>query len=252
MSFTLKTFNFTSDIHVDFYKSKINPKKLPEYFMEGIPQAETLIVAGDLANNNEDSIRLLEILLNFWKTVILVDGNHDWYGDYRKTIGSGRWARLKKYFQSEKQLIFLGSDAGIFQSSDGFKIAGSNMWYDIESPDVLNSVMIYMNDGRMIGVGKIEELSRKEFIFYNKVIDDVDLFVSHVPLADQFCRLSGYEDKCYLRKVRLSEKKVYLSGHMHEGYSMSFESGIFLSKPIGYSYEGKRFGFFDMEKKNFL
>lgn len=252
MSFTLKTFNFTSDIHVDFYKSKINPKKLPEYFMEGIPKTETLIVAGDLANNNEDSIKLLKILLESWKTVILVDGNHDWYGDIKKTIENGRWARLKRHFQNEERLIFLGSEKGILESSDGFKIAGSNMWYDIESPDVLVSAMTYMNDGRMIGIGKMEDLARKELSFYNDVIDKVDLFVSHVPLIDQFCGLPGFGDKCYYRRVRLSEKKVYLSGHMHEGYSMAFESGIFLSKPIGYDFKGRTFGHFDMTTRKFL
>lgn len=249
--FTLKDFNFSSDIHIDFYEDKLRLENVSSYFMEGIPKASTLVLAGDLANDNEDSIRLLETLLNAWETVILVDGNHDWYGDFGITIEDGRWASLKEYFKKESRLVFLGADTGVLESSDGFKLAGANMWYDLDRPEVLISAMVYMNDGRMIGIDKMEKLAKEELAFYNKVIGDVDLFVSHVPLVDQF-HGQGYADKCYYRNVKLLENKVYLSGHMHEGYSMTLQNMTFLSKPIGYDFSGKRFGYFDMETKEFL
>lgn len=97
--------------------------------------------------------------------------------------------------------------------------------------------------------GYIIEKSKEHKDFYNKVINDVDIFVSHVPVVNQHFNIFG--DGCFYRRVGLYSHKIYLFGHMHEGYCEHLKAmnTFLLTKPIGYNMSNnKKIGYFNMEE----
>ena len=76
-----------SDVHVEYYDdSKILIDRLNKYFPTVNSEKEILIIAGDIGmatDGNRINSKYLEILKYFrsrWKYIILVPGNHEWYG----------------------------------------------------------------------------------------------------------------------------------------------------------------------------
>jgi metallophosphoesterase superfamily enzyme len=82
----MKTFDLTSDIHIDFWvdatnnaqKQKKNFRTLINKLLPSNP-SDTLVIAGDLGHYNHQNKLFLITLREFYKNIILVHGNHDLY-----------------------------------------------------------------------------------------------------------------------------------------------------------------------------
>lgn len=74
----MKEFQIVSDLHVDHYANY-------ELLLRGdlTPVADILIIAGDLATpvmNQQQYAKFIKFLKSNWKEIIVVPGNHDYYG----------------------------------------------------------------------------------------------------------------------------------------------------------------------------
>lgn len=252
INYELKDFNYTSDLHVDHYKDKVDLRYIPEWFMKDVNKSDVLIIAGDFSNNNNDTYKILDILSKKWKYILFVDGNHDSYGDKKKRYEKHwRLNRLDKFLENYPNIYRLSSKSGIIEFSNGIKIAGCNLWYDMNSPLVQIDIL-EMNDRKHVGLPRIYKESENDLKYYNQVIDYVDIFVSHVPVLDQFGPKWGFGYTCYYRNLKLRDNKIYIFGHMHDGQSSRLEEMNIdiLTKPIGYvPTKETRFGYFKLKDK---
>lgn len=248
IDYDLTEFNYTSDIHLDSIPNSLyNMEEVIKSLLSDIQMTDTLIIMGDFANSNKYTERFLEEIHKYFKFVIFTDGNHDSYFDKQSEKPKDRINRLKKAIESFDNVIFLEPETGILEFMNGIRLAGCNLWYDLDNPNALwdfNNIQ----DKRYIDYGHIIEKSKEHLDFYNKVIDNVDIFVSHVPIVNQHFNTFG--DGCFYRRVGLYSHKIFLFGHMHEGYCehLNAMNTYLLTKPIGYNMSNnKKIGYFNME-----
>ena len=250
INYELKDFNYISDIHADFYADTYPFfNSILKEWIKNSQKSDIVIVAGDLANRNKVSYNVLKALSENWKYVFYVDGNHDLYDPvFFADRKPNRIDGLLKLTEDIKNLYYMSKDK-IFVFNNGIKMAGCNLWYDMDRPEVFSYVMKNMNDSKYVGMKYITTESAEDKKFYNNVIDNVDIFVSHVPVVDEFSKDLGFTDKSYCRTVEIKENKKYIYGHMHEGKGMELKemNSVFLTRPVGYS-PSKDFeiGFFEI------
>lgn len=244
----LNDFNFMSDIHADFY-IKDNYTDIVDYFDRWIDpdhKSNILIIAGDISHSNKLSASVLKEAAKKWKYVFFVSGNHDFYDT--RMLSSQDNNRIMGLLSMIKSIpnVFYMRPGMIFEFNNR-KMAGCNLWYDMQDPNVYNFIRLNMNDAKYVGVSYIEEESKKDLDFYNEVINDVDVFVSHVPTIDEFVGQFPPWNKAYYRRVNILDDKVYVYGHMHEGVGRYIKSinSHFLTKPVGYNPSfGYQIGYF--------
>src|SRR3990172_6892734 len=71
-----KTFELVSDLHLDFYGRNEAYGILESW----TPQSDILVIAGDLCEMRNFDPRWIEILRNRWPNIIVIPGNHEYYG----------------------------------------------------------------------------------------------------------------------------------------------------------------------------
>lgn len=250
IDFTLKDFNYISDIHADFYtNSSEDFETTLDQWIKNSEKSDVLICAGDIANRNKVSLYVLNCLAERWKYVFFTDGNHDLYDSlYYADRKPNRLDGLISLIKNIDNIYYLSRE-NIFTFNNDISIGGCNLWYDLDNPEVFSYVLNNMNDARYVGMKYMEEESRKDLEFYKNVIHRVDVFVSHVPVIDEFKDLYGYSSKSYYRNVELYDDKIYVYGHMHEGRGAKVDglNSNFLSKPIGYCPDKDfSFGYFSL------
>lgn len=249
IDYYLTEFNYTSDIHLDSIPNSLdNMQEIVKSLISNVQKTDTLIIMGDFANSNEYTERFLEEIHKYFKYVIFTDGNHDSYFDKQSGKPQDKINRLKKAMEPLGNIIFLGPETGILEFKNGIKLAGCNLWYDLDNPNALWDFQ-NIQDKRYIDYGYILEKSKEHKEFYNKVIDEVDIFISHVPIVNQ--HFDTFGDGCFYRRVGLHSHKIFLFGHMHEGYCEHLKAmnTYLLTKPIGYIMSNnKKIGYFNMEE----
>lgn len=184
IGYDLTEFNYTSDIHLDSIENSLdNMGEVIKSLTSDVQKTDTLIIMGDFANNNEYAERFLEEIHKSFKFIILTDGNHDSYFDKQSGKLEDRINRLKEVIEPLKNVIFLGTETGILEFNNGIRLAGCNLWYDLDNSNALwdfNNIQ----DKKYINYRYILKKSKEHKDFYNKVINGVDIFVSHVPIVN--------------------------------------------------------------------
>ena len=112
-----------SDIHVDVNKFTI------EDILERIGDGDTerpLILAGDIATCRDLEVvrKLLTAIRSKYLYIVVVLGNHDYYGKSYLAAWSA-WKRLREDIQFIGVYILMNE---IFEASDGRSYAGSTLW----------------------------------------------------------------------------------------------------------------------------
>lgn len=243
-------FNVVSDLHMDFYFDWKNPYDYINDFKNNIQnKCDYLIVAGDIANNNKLSYIFLESMNYFYKKVFVIDGNHEYYGDWGKI---DRYKGLKEITKKLKNIVFLDENDVI--DVEGIKIAGRMMMYNIE--DRLKDYQFFKtisNDSRFIPEWMVKKKHKEEIEDYNRLIDDVDIFISHIPLIPQ--KNSNYIPEeyrdislYYNSGVKIKANKIYINGHVHHRQFNTiplYENNEYIGESYninvatGYPYENK-------------
>lgn len=238
IDYEIKDFNYLSDIHADFHISEEQAiDSLVEQWMEGVNKSEVLIVAGDISNNKLTFVEVFSFLAQNWKYVFWVAGNHELYREkYQANIRPNKLDELIEAVEPIDNLYLLDRNS-VYIFANLVKMAGCNLWYNTDDPDVFNDILINIKDSEFIGMGYIEDEGAKDLAFYNKVIDDVDIFVSHVPVINEFRYNNPSRFKSYYKKVKLRPGKTYVYGHNHKckGMTILEIESVFLSRPVGYA-----------------
>lgn len=235
-------FNITSDIHVDLYYQTNNsqkqnydyimgnldklPSKVIKEIMSNVDEyidimmretkeiTDTLILAGDIANNNSYSKLFLKKVSSTWKNVWYIDGNHEYYFQDKDT-GDNRLYKLIEDLKDYPNIKYVANTVQEIQCKEKLlKIGFLPIMYNMNNPEVLNMFNNRMNDKYFITPDYMYESYEKGSKFYeNEIYDKCDLCVSHVPLL----RLEGTseEETTYYTKLKIDPKIIYFFGHTH-------------------------------------
>lgn len=211
--------DFISDLHLDFYcrvreYSSEQIKILIDRFRDNLEYKndEVLIVGGDIADDNELSVEFLMQVSEIWGNVLVIPGNHDYYS-YKN---GNRYEDLMKELVEYENIVFLMDKQEIFEYN-GFKIAGTIMFYNLNDLDEYVKWKSILNDKKHLTREFINERNSKDVEYYNQVINDVDLFVSHVPIVNLDGEGISWSTKNLFLNMDVNplENVLYVSGHNH-------------------------------------
>ena len=235
-------FNITSDTHVDMYfDTKCAQEQFYDYIMGNVKKlslkiqeeiqtnvstyidkmikntkklTDTLILAGDIANNNSYSKEFLKKASKIWNNIWYIDGNHEYYFQ-DKDNGDNRLYRLIEDLKDYPNIKYVANTVQEIQCSKKLlKIGFLPLMYNMNNPDVFKMFNNRMNDKYYIKADYMYESYEKGRIFYeNEIYDKCDICVSHVPLL----RLEGTsgEETTYYTKVNIDTNIIYFFGHTH-------------------------------------
>jgi len=260
-----------SDIHIDFWvKSAQRTGKHKRFIEQRIqPKSDNIIIAGDISHGMKSGIAFLKQLKNFYKRVIVVFGNHDYYMPHSE---KDRYLNYKeKMIDYENKLRELGIDilTGQTIDVDGVKIFGTGMWYDFSYAEKLrNGISDFvighnwdsgMNDANWIKGLKGEhplisyqnnlELFNVE---YDKLMGDefilADIIVSHIPPLNekkyfeerfQYDLLTGCFAFNGMNLVDITTAKHWIYGHQHRISEQEVSGTKMICNALGYPNHDK-------------
>ena len=113
-----------SDLHFDnYFYNKYSKDDVINFYSQIIDFnncGDVLVIAGDLGHNNHQNIKILKILKEFYKNIVCVLGNHDYYliDKENKSLFKSSFERVsnmrelinKEYFK-ERKLKYINKQA---------------------------------------------------------------------------------------------------------------------------------------------
>lgn len=235
---------YISDLHIDIWKDEYKEFNDDIFFnklvanTEGIDSITSLIIAGDVSNKNKDTIEFLKRVFKYTniKKVFIQDGNHEYYLNQNRP--NNRFKDLvsecSKLFG--ENVIVLNQFSGIHNIEDK-TIAGANIWYNVEDKNIEYSFLNVMNDSLFVTKEWVSKQNKLAKEFYNKVINDVDIFVSHVPFVLTDYSAQFINNDCYYTPMSLYKKKIYIFGHSHTILDKYQDRARVLFNTVGYPNE---------------
>jgi len=239
-------FNYASDLHLT-HKGD-NVKKRSNYLRTVLENTETftdtLIVAGDFSNHVSDVELFCKEVRPYFKNIFATLGNHDYYIESKY---KDSYVKEQKTFETLDKygVNLLSADRGIYNIGK-FKLAGDLMWYDLRDKETFKFYDEYMNDSVCINNIDIIDRYVKAVNFYEEVIDEVDVFVSHLTLdiiPKMEAGVQGIVPNCYLNQQNIRPNKIYIFGHTHDAGRPVYKKGsVFITNAFGYKINDRRLG----------
>lgn len=227
-----------SDLHLDFYMDfnhdlSFNIQKFIQNARDNLDSKndEVLIVAGDISHFNKASKELLTQVAKIWDNVLVIPGNHDWY---LQNKGEDRYNDLINSLMNVENITFLMDKVDIFEHK-GIKFGGATMIYNLDRISDYAMWKSIMSDHRFMSREFVQSRNKKDIDYYKNVINEVDVFVSHVPIVNLDGR-SATENLFLNVDVTPISDVLYISGHTHRPKSSVNVSSEFDAVNIGYGY----------------
>lgn len=240
-------FNAISDPHVDFYLKKEDITGSIEEYVRKMEKSteimeDLLLIGGDIANSNDITLMFLKELSTYWEKILIIPGNHEWYG---QEFGDNRYNNLIRAIKSDDKLyniiFFLGDEIPTF-TYDKIVFGGATLMYNLDMEEAYKDFNFFMNDRKFMDVDFVKERFQKDLKYYNEVIDQVDVFISHVPVVYVKSPIAFKYSPCFHNTdVELRENVLYLQGHSHNfGIAMGEDEKIAcINTAIGYPFENE-------------
>lgn len=254
-----------SDVHFDnyFYGKYTNDDVIKFYsqFIDFKNCGDALVIAGDIGHNNTQNIKILKILKQYYKNIICVLGNHDYYllGKENKSLFKDSFERvnnMRELINCEAGMYCLD---GFIVEIDGVKFGGCDGWYNdgyfgrqypTESFTRKSTNVMWrniMNDAEFIyGVENFDDIFEIERPKIEKVFKECDVMITHInPSAKNehininyqnnpsnvfFC----FEGEKYLKNGNM---KYWIFGHTHEELEYIEHNVHCICNPLGYFNE---------------
>lgn len=224
-------FYYISDLHYDHNQHIMSFLDVP-----ADASSSNLIIAGDLYTKGRMP-DIVTTLSESFKNVIVVAGNHDYYGtsiDHALVI-------LRKSVDHLKNVVFLEQECAII---DGIKIAGCTLWHRLDPISAIDW-RYFMNDSRLIKGPGFKRLHwediQQEHIKSLKFIENsnADILVTHHALSNQSvgAQYQGLvTNQFYTTHTPglLSLFKHHVHGHMHQCFEYEEEGCFVHCNPYGY------------------
>lgn len=244
-----------SDLHCELVAPECYSDHF-NYILPPLPQdAETvLVLAGDLFSlKNPDTYKpLIEYVKDRFKAIVLIFGNHEWYGG---TIPKASIDFLE-YIKPFKNIHYLDAD-NVF--IDDVEFIGATLWTDFNKGDIgtMQCSHTYMNDYNYIRMDKpVRYITPKDLLKIHKkelkAITDllkVDNGYKKVVITHMGCSmksvhpryenagLSNYSFTSDLESLILEyQPQFWIHGHTHESLSYNINNTKVIVNPVGYRH----------------
>lgn len=237
----MSKFHIVSDLHLEKYHDrglKVRNKILTQSVSD---LANTLILAGDIGSLYPDWQASYEehikAFCEAYKNVVLVPGNHEFYGCYLDK-GQRFLLDLKNRYPNFHPLVPGNSVASI----DGKMIVGGTLWYQ-DLPSVRNQWFSFSDSYIRSNLSEI----LVEHINFTKTLDThsiADIVVTHhAPsrrsIAPRFITstINDYFTNDLDSIIMKYQPKLWVHGHMHDPLDYQIGSTRVFCNPHGYHYE---------------
>ena len=243
-----------SDLHVDLWGWKD-----PFRGMEG---GDVLVIAGDSANDPQTSMATAKEALKGWRTVLVIDGNHEHYTCYRhNTTVDDNTAWMRRQCEQRDGLRWLTPDGW---ERDGERILGTNGWYCFRGASSGSQEQQkerwrrWNSDWGFIRFGAVPPEQRADLSAHAlqrgldeaEADDDVEsvVIVTHTiprrgtPYNGSYARppddtLSGSFVNVWMEDVHSPKLKAWVFGHTHEPVDCMHLGVRYVCNPRGYPFE---------------
>lgn len=236
-------FNIISDTHIEMYfKVMIADEERYDYYMGNLEAlsskiqkaikenvgkyidvmvcntkelADTLIIKGDIANDNSYSKEFLIMASSIWENVWHIDGNHYYYFQ-NKNIGDNRLYKLIDDLKDYQNIKYVANTVQELNSNGKLlKIGFLPLMYNVNNPIVRDMFNYKMNDKYFINENYVYNSYEKGYSFYeNNIYGKCDVCVSHVPTLR--LRETDGKETTYYTKLKPDPNITYIFGHTHE------------------------------------
>lgn len=258
-------FDLISDIHLDFWV-RMNwnwwqeNKQIHEFARQLLPESVSgiLVIAGDLGHYNKQNYQLLKALREYYRHILLVPGNHDYYlvnksASYRHAYNSlNRWIEMKILASKLPSVVCLDGDT---VQIGGIMFGGCGMWYDFQyGIQILNAhynrnVEYWTaNSNDAVMLKGLPRLTRQMFDEEKKklarIMKQSDVIVthfspdwSHVPDRRRLDLSVGFyyfDGTPYFPHIA---DKIWCFGHIHERMDYKLHHCRFINAALGYPKE---------------
>jgi len=255
-----------SDIHCDHWvKQNQNINKFKRFIELQIkPKSDYIIIAGDLAHSMDNGIKFIKALKEYYKRIIMVFGNHDYYMTEKEFKKYPSYKEKIADYKSKLDIDILDGD---LIEIEGIKIFGCGMWYDFS---YLNTYWANtfpnehfkgklwsdtMNDSNWIkelkGNTHTESYNNVMNLFYNEIskfdkYSNADIIVTHVsPVNIPSLMIERYRNDpvssffCYngIDQVKNCIAKYWIFGHTHVELEYELFNTKMICNPLGYPHE---------------
>jgi predicted phosphodiesterase len=237
------------------------------YKLEVSPQADVLVLAGDIANFSNFQA-YYDMLDSITIPIIAVMGNHEFYPDYRHEVGLYTMPQIKellrKKFEAKPNFHLLDNEC--FTIGD-FKFIGSTLWSGLKlneaTPEQLKREKMVIensiNDFKVVADFSIEKMleenkKAEEFIFSEINSDYRNIVVTHFP-PHKSCVHDRYKgnnlsilNSYFVNNIEDEKFKgieAWLFGHTHTSFKLTVEDTKLYCNPRGYVSA------FNVENKDF-
>lgn len=256
-----------SDVHFDnYFYNKYKSDDVIKFYSQIIDFnncGDVLVIAGDLGHDNEQNIKILKILKEYYKNIICVLGNHDYYlmGKTNKKLFLNSFERvenMRNLINSKDGMYCLN---GNIIEIDGIKFGGADSWYDdgylkVNYPNeefsIKSTNQMWANctpDSKFIvDIENFNDIFKIEKPKIESIYKDCDVMITHVnPSAknvnvnvnvrfqnnpsNTFFTFDGEE---YLKNGNM---KYWIFGHTHEELEYEEYNVKCICNPLGYSNE---------------
>ena len=253
-----------SDLHFDnYFYGKYTKDDVINFYSQIIDFnncGDVLVIAGDLGHNNHQNIKILKILKEFYKNIVCVLGNHDYYlvGKENKSLFKGSFERvfnMRELINKQENIYCLDGD---IVEIDGVKFGGCNGWYNegylqVNYPDEFfpkystnimwqNCTPDYKNILEIENFDDIFEIEKPKI---ERVYKECDVMITHVnpsakkeylsvkyqnPSSTFFC----FDGEEYLKNGNM---KYWIFGHNHDVIEYEEHNVTCICNPLGYYNE---------------
>ena len=266
-----------SDTHFDSwfgYKNTLSQDQIIQFWRNLNPEGEYLILAGDIGHSVEQNVKILKILKDFfYKEIILVLGNHDYYligNEYTTTFHQGGIQKAhaaKKAYQNNGFIVLDGTTVTL----EGITFGGAMGWYnsaytrinlhELKAMDPLHSnfsgdIEAYLqdlwteslNDKRYTKLTYFDELYKEEYSKLVKIHKNCDVVISHynpsVEISNQTKEWSKNATTSFFcfdgsDLIKGMSAKLWIYGHNHAKHQYTLYGKDIITNALGYYNELK-------------
>ena len=254
-----------SDVHFDnYFYGKYKNDDVIKFYSQIIDFnncGDVLVIAGDIGHNNSQNIKILKLLKKYYKNIICVLGNHDYYllGKENKSLFKNSFERVENMRELINSEVGMYCLDGFIVEIDGVKFGGADGWYNdgyfakqypTESFTKKSTNVMWkniMNDAEFIyGVENFDDIFQIERPKIEKVFDKCDVMITHInpsaknehiniryqnnPTNVFFC----FDGEKYLKNGNM---KYWIFGHTHEELEYIEHNVKCICNPLGYFNE---------------
>lgn len=240
---------YINDLHVDNHlyegfgvSSFVD--KLMQRSKNEVVDSEMLVIAGDISHHNSISKEILVEFNKYFKYVLFVPGNHDYYlinNEQRVIYDNDSYQRIKalKYSLEQVPNIIIFDESVQYIDINGLRFAGCTMTSLPTDEEGMSFYNLMMNDSRYIP-NDVVEMNKRDLNIYDTLSHKrPDIFISHYPLITTSSHLKHdiSSISCFKCDVDKLIAPIHFFGHVHENDEYELSGHHFFTNAYGYRGE---------------